>query len=604
VPHFYTSKGENWSVEVRAFDGLDQGPAAYAWVLVRNAPPVVKQDLPDPALDEDTVDSDWLDLSTAFEDPDGDPVEWSLATEPVNITVDIDPVTGVVTLTPRENWSGEENVTFVASDGEGTASQTVTVYVLPVNDVPWIATVDGEPVTGETLEYTIKQGQELLITYTLADVEGDQLVASVTSSAVTHDEAAGTIRFAPQNDEVGTISFSLRVNDVVDPDAKVTLDFVITVENENDPMEVPVITSPANGTTFKVNQSFTMIATCDDPDIQFGQVLNFTWESNISGLLGHGTSLEAVIAEPGTHLITLTVRDPDFSKTATITIVVEAEGGWEPPPPPDDDDEEPASYNWLLIVGVVAALVVVGAVLFLVGTRRRAERIEVEEEAAFDAEVKREALERTRDALSDLADEWEAGREAGDAEAGAKAEAAGWEAETPGIEGAPGGQLSIEAAVSGEASEEVEGLFAGGEAAEPVMSEDEMEAMRLENLKRKYQNAIGRLPYGIPSKELADRDWVELAAVLASGDKRTVEGGREVTEIGGRWYYSDHEDTGTFLKEHGRKEERKEEPRRAAAPRAATSMTDEEMLRKLEERFVLGEISEEAYYELKEKYGG
>ncbi|NIP37184.1 MAG: hypothetical protein GWN18_19675, partial [Thermoplasmata archaeon] len=65
--------------------------------------------------------------------------------------------------------------------------------------------------------------------------------------------------------------------------------------------------------------------------------------------------------------------------------------------------------------------------------------------------------------------------------------------------------------------------------------------------------------------------------------------------IDGRWYYSDHEDTGTFLKEHGKKKEE----RKARAP----GSDKEKLLAKLEERFILGEISEETYKELKRKYG-
>ena len=93
-------------------------------------------------------------------------------------------------------------------------------------------------------------------------------------------------------------------------------------------------------------------------------------------------------------------------------------------------------------------------------------------------------------------------------------------------------------------------------------------------------------------------DWVVLANALATGERKQVEGGKEVTLVKGRWYYSDHEDTGTFLKEHGAKP--KEAPKRAAGP-----ATDKEvLLAKLEERFILGEISEETYKELQRKYEG
>jgi hypothetical protein len=73
--------------------------------------------------------------------------------------------------------------------------------------------------------------------------------------------------------------------------------------------------------------------------------------------------------------------------------------------------------------------------------------------------------------------------------------------------------------------------------------------------------------------------------------------GRETTEIDGRWYYSDVKDTGTFLKEHGAK--KRAEP----SKKEAVAITDKAaLLAKLEERFILGEISEEAYTNLRRKY--
>jgi hypothetical protein len=70
----------------------------------------------------------------------------------------------------------------------------------------------------------------------------------------------------------------------------------------------------------------------------------------------------------------------------------------------------------------------------------------------------------------------------------------------------------------------------------------------------------------------------------------------------GRWYYSDPGDSSTFLKEHGARP--KEEPKRAApAVAAATPSLDRAaLLARLEERFILGEISEAAYNKLREKY--
>jgi hypothetical protein len=131
----------------------------------------------------------------------------------------------------------------------------------------------------------------------------------------------------------------------------------------------------------------------------------------------------------------------------------------------------------------------------------------------------------------------------------------------------------------------------------PQVSAKYAEALHVENLKRKYQTAIGRPRYGIPSAELKNKDWNELAALLATGQKKALPDGREVTAIGGRWYYSDPGDSSTFLKEHGAKP--KAEARKPATPPAMDKAT---ILAKLEERLAMGEISEETYNNLRKKY--
>jgi hypothetical protein len=162
----------------------------------------------------------------------------------------------------------------------------------------------------------------------------------------------------------------------------------------------------------------------------------------------------------------------------------------------------------------------------------------------------------------------------------------------------PDSEETVEVAVSETPTEETEELFAGISDVKTEKSEVEREQLRLDNQKRTYQNAIGRLPYGIPSEELNEMDWVDLAAALATGKKKTSPEGTELTEIGGRWYYSDVEDTGTFLKEHGAKPVVTEAPRTEVAPTTGKAA----LLAKLEERFIMGEISEENYQELVEKY--
>jgi uncharacterized membrane protein len=371
----------------------------------------------------------------------------------------------------------------------------------------------------------------------------------------------------------------------VTPAEKVTIDFVVTVENENDPMTDPVITTPSDGASYEEDIIFSLIATCTDPDTQYGQRLNFSWSSNMSGPLGYGPSLNVALTDVGTHVITLTVTDGEFEKMTTVTVDITAKEVVEPPPTNGDGDgDEPTNYG--LILGIIVVLVIIGVVYIVARTRKTTD----EGEAADEEEYKREHMERAHAAVKEAADVLEAGKEEPkEGDLLPELEEIDIESGAP-----PQMTLSMEARKTEAASKDTMALFADTGATEPAMSEEEAEQLRVDNLKRKYQNAIGRLPYGIPSEELRDRDWVELAAALATGEKKMTPDGRETTEIDGRWYFSDPNDTGSFLKEHGAKPK--------ASKKAAVTTDKTELLAKLEERFILGEISEETYNKLREKY--
>jgi hypothetical protein len=383
------------------------------------------------------------------------------------------------------------------------------------------------------------------------------------------------------------------VYDVVSPGEKVVLNFIVEVENVNDPMDDPRIANPQPGYRFQANQSLTLLAVCTDPDTIHGQALNYSWSSNISGHLGYGSSLTLRLQDAGIHVITLTVTDGEFEKMRTVEIeILPREDEPEPVIPNGNGHQEEQNYG--LVLGIVVVLVIVGVGFFVVATRRRTERLEEADEEHY----MRSQVEHMAKAVKEAADLIENGRE--DAEV-AEAEPS----ETPApdeiqveTEAAPSIGLSMTAKETETADAETMALFGRSRAAPPVMSEEEREQLRMDNLKRKYQNAIGRLPYGIPSPELRDWDWVELASVLATGAKKTAPDGSEITEVEGRWYYSDEKDIGTFLKEHGAKPKR-EEPKKAGVE----VTTDKEVLMaKLEERFIMGEISEETYNKLMEKY--
>ncbi len=359
LPEF-TYRDQNWSVEVRAFDGDDEGPAAKAWVIIGNSAPYVKAHLPDMTFEEDG-EAQTVELSTAFGDPDRDFLVFGVD-PPNNLTVEVVEGTGHVTIAPVADWFGEEEVVFWASDGDLVVRQRMVVNVTPVNDPPRFVEINGKPVASGIMVLTVQHGNTLVITYSYNDVEGDLVMLAVDSDEVTLDDFLREIRFTPDEDMVGTVTFTLTLWDLDSPGDKQTLEFQIVVENVNDPPGVPTITAPPDGSQFEVNETFGLAGRCDDPDIKFGQVLTFTWTSNVSGTLGIGTALDVSLADAGAHLVTLTVSDGEFETSATLTIIIVPKESIAPPPPPPPSGEEEGFALWIPIVVVLALLGVTLAV--------------------------------------------------------------------------------------------------------------------------------------------------------------------------------------------------------------------------------------------------
>jgi hypothetical protein len=382
----HTTKEQNWSVEVRAFDGDDEGPPAMAWVVIGNSAPYTKAPVEDIVIQEDGSDDSLL-LSQVFQDPDVEPLEYSIVTMPEHVVVEIEELTGQVRITPEADWSGFVNVTFWATDGEFTANLTVIVQVRPVNDAPFFVDEDGNPVGTDKVVVTIEERHELVLTFFVFDKEGDRVRAQVDSDLVELHEEDRWIILPAANAHVGSITFTLTIWDVERPNVKVTREFEVVVENVNDPMGSPSIRSPSRGSHFEVNESIDLRGVCNDPDTQYGQVLNFSWESNVSGPLGHGQNLTVSFDRPGTYLITLTVRDPEFARNVSIEIIIDPpEEVTEPPqqPPPDDGgDGGVAGIDNMLLAGIVAALLIAVGATVLVLSRRKA-RVPDEEEDAVN----------------------------------------------------------------------------------------------------------------------------------------------------------------------------------------------------------------------------
>ena len=155
------------SFTFKAYDGQAYSNVATVSITVTpvNDPPVVG-DIPDVTFPEDGSDSS-IDLDDYVSDVDNTDAEitWTF-TGNVNIIVSID-ASNVVTFTAPANWSGQETVTFRATDLGGLWDEdATTVTITSVNDPPVASDLAISPPSPVTTD-------DLVGSYTYYDADGN-----------------------------------------------------------------------------------------------------------------------------------------------------------------------------------------------------------------------------------------------------------------------------------------------------------------------------------------------------------------------------------------------------------------------------------------------
>lgn len=120
-------KGSIISVDVIPFDGKDEGVwKAEGSFAIPNSPPIITSE-PAPRIEDGK-----LSYVLKAEDPDGDPIDYTLKNAPRGMT--IEPATGLITWEFDEADKGEYIVEITVADSEGAkASQMLTLNISPQN---------------------------------------------------------------------------------------------------------------------------------------------------------------------------------------------------------------------------------------------------------------------------------------------------------------------------------------------------------------------------------------------------------------------------------------------------------------------------------------
>jgi VCBS repeat-containing protein len=223
---------------------------------------------------------------------------------------------GSFTYTPENNFTGNDSFTYTASDG--TLTSNAAIVTIKVNAPPTAAN-DPQYTATEDTPLTIAAAQGVLVND--SDVNGDTFTAvEVTGPAngTLTLAANGGFTYTPDDDFVGTDSFTYRANDGNADSAPATVTITVAERNdppvavadsfsmvpggtftspatgvlandtdeEGNPLTAVEVTQPANGSvTLNTDGSFTYT-----PTASFHGTVSFTYKAN------DGTSSSATAA--------------------------------------------------------------------------------------------------------------------------------------------------------------------------------------------------------------------------------------------------------------------------------------------------------------------
>lgn len=250
-------------------------------------------------------------------DIDGDPLNFSIVTQPANATVRIlDSALGTYEVVPRPNYNGSDIFTFRVSDGQLTATGAVSLNISAANDAPVAA----------AQSRSMDEDDSLTGSFSATDADtADRLTFSAVTNpahgALSIVASTGSFTYRPNGNFHGTDQFTFQASDgrANSSPARVTL----TIRPKND---APV----AQPTSLSGNEDTAIAGTLLANDVDQGDALTYSIVSQPS----HGTvSLTAatgrVVYTPaaqfsGSDLFQFRVSDGTLNSapaTASINVV-------------------------------------------------------------------------------------------------------------------------------------------------------------------------------------------------------------------------------------------------------------------------------------------
>jgi len=384
-------KNETWELRVTTWDGENESNPYTAYFSVVNSAPETTNRLPDSIECIEDEECSIPRFTDWFSDQDGDRLDHEIASSE-EVRIEVDGLDLVVT--PSDDFNGDTYMKIRVTDGEEEISINLTLHIISVNDAP---------IWNTDNDIRVRQGEWVFVDIGAcdpSDLEDVRVGSDLLETLPAVKEGTnvfiypnGSFRLRANNEMVGRHRIDLLIKDA---EHELHDHLTIEVENINDDPVIEEARAEGDRTMFLADQHIVLVAEVSDPDLLWGDTLDYFWTSRVSGYLGSGDRLDVTLPE-GEHLITLEVTDTmggSDRKDFLITV-----GGGE-------RSGEDVMRTWLLftIIGVSAFLfsVMLSITVIILVMRRGSETGENPEEEKEDQKTGSEAKVEMRGMLAEV----------------------------------------------------------------------------------------------------------------------------------------------------------------------------------------------------------
>ncbi|MFH0797852.1 MAG: Ig-like domain-containing protein [Candidatus Woesearchaeota archaeon] len=263
---------------------------------------------------EDATKSNAFDLDTYFTDAQAMTFRVT-GNSSIIISIATD---NQVSLTAPANWSGTENMTFIASDGSLTnSSNGVFVNVSAVDDVPYLK----EIIPNQT--WSMKNNKTIDLSSYFADVESTTLgyTASSVSNIIAYFSGS-TVTLSPTSNWTGNTSIIFYANDTKNVATSNTVYLAVqsNASNVNQPPTIDSYKPLLTIVKMKDTESRTFEITKTDTD---GNTMTVKWQLNNVDIAS-ATSDKYTLLNPtiGNHTIKVIVSDGSLTTSHSWDVSV------------------------------------------------------------------------------------------------------------------------------------------------------------------------------------------------------------------------------------------------------------------------------------------